>query len=74
MEYRETFLKEMKSLLPYFVEFQDDGIILPKEYPKDCAIGVSNRRSIIMITYIESTFSANDSRRKVWILERYGIL
>ncbi len=38
MEYRETFLSEMKSLLPYFVEFSDDGSILPKVYPNDCAV------------------------------------
>ena len=72
--YRETFLEEMKSLLPYFVEFQDDGTILPKEYPEDCAVGGPNRRQIIMITHDESTFSVNDSRRKVWTLEGHGIL
>ena len=74
MEYRKTFLEEMKLLLPYFVEFQDNGTILLKEYPKNCAVGGPNQRPIIMITYDESIFSANNSRRKVWTLERYEIL
>ena len=74
VEYRETFLSEMKSFLPYFVEFSDDGSILPKVYPDNCAVGGSNRRPIIMITHDESTFSANDGRRKVWTLDGHGIL
>ena len=74
VEYRETFLKEIKSLIPYFVEFQDDSTILPKEYLEDCVIGEPNRRQIIMITHDESTFSANDSRQIVWTLEGHRIL
>ncbi len=65
VEYRETFLSEMKSLLPYFVEFSDDGSILPKVYPNDCEVGGSDQRPILMITHDESTFSANDGRWKV---------
>ena len=65
VEYRETFLSEMKSLLPYFVEFSDNGSILSKVYPDDCAVRGSDQRPIIMITHDESTFSANDGRRKV---------
>lgn len=65
VEYRETFLS---------VEFSDNGSILPKVYPDDCAVGGSNRRPIIMITHDESTFSANDGRQKVWTLEGHGIL
>lgn len=63
----------MKSLLPYLVEFREDGIMVPKEYPDDCAVGGPNRRPVIMITHDESTFSANDSRRKIWTLEGHGI-
>ena len=62
MEYQETFLEEIKSLLPYFVEFEEDGKILPKEYLSHCIIGGLNRRpTIFMITYDQNTFSANDS-------------
>ena len=51
----------MKSLLPYFVEFEEDGKILPKEYLSDCAVGEPDRRLIIMITHDKSTFFVNDS-------------
>lgn len=74
VEYRKKFLEEMKKLLPYFVEFGEDGSILPKEYPDDCAIGEPNRRPIIMITHDESTFLANDGRQRVWTLDGHGIL
>ena len=73
MEYIETFLSEMKSLLPYFVEFSDDGSILPKVYPDNCAVDGSDQRLTIMITNDESTFSANDGPRKVWTLDWHGI-
>ncbi len=42
VEYRGIFLKEMKVLLSYFVKFKEDGTILPKEYPEDCAVGGSD--------------------------------
>ena len=32
----------MKSLLPYFFEFQDDDTILPKEFLEDCIVGGPN--------------------------------
>lgn len=64
----------MKALLSYFVEFSKDRSILPKEYPQDCAVGRPNRKPIIIITHDESTFSANDGRRKEWTLNGHGIL
>ena len=57
VEYRETFPSEMKSLLPYFVKFSDNGSILSKIYPDNCIVGGSDQRLIIMIT--------NDGRRKI---------
>ncbi len=74
VEYRGIVLEEMKALLPYFVKFKEDSTILPKKYPENCAVGSSNRRPIIMITHDKSTFSANNSRRKVWTFEGHGIL
>ncbi len=74
VEYREIFLNEAKSLLPYFVEFSDDGSILPKVYHDDCAVRGSDRRPIVMIIYDESTFCVNDSRQKVWTSDGHGIL
>ncbi len=74
IEYRETFLTEMKSLLPYFVEFFEYGTILPKEYPDDCTVIGLDQRPIIRFTHDESTFFAKDRRRKVWTLNGQGIL
>lgn len=56
------------------MEFQDDGTILHKEYPEGYVVGGPNRQLIIMITHDKSTFSANNSRQKVWTLERDEIL
>lgn len=64
IEYQEIFLDEMKSLLPYLVKFLEDVIMVSKVYPDDCTVGGPDRRPIIMITYDESTFSANDGRKK----------
>ena len=65
IEYQETFLNEMKLLLPYFVEFFEDSTIVPREYPNDCVVGRPDRKPIIMITHDESIFSANNGHRKV---------
>lgn len=70
VKYRETFLDEMKSFLPYFVEFSEDSSMLPKKYPDNCAVGGSDKRPKIMITNDESTFSANNRRQKVWTFNR----
>ncbi len=74
IEYRETFLNQMKSLLPYFVQFFEDNTIVPKEYLDYCAVMGLDQRLIILITYDKSTFSANDGRRKVLTLNGQGIL
>lgn len=64
----------MKVLLPYFVEFQKDGTILFKEYLDNCIDDGLDQQSIIMITNYKNTFSANNSRGKVWTLEKHRIL
>ncbi len=64
----------MKSLLPYFLEFFEDGTMIPKEYLDDCKVEGPDRKPIIMITHNESTFSANDWHRKVLTLNSQGIL
>lgn len=74
IEYRETFLNEIKSLLPYLVKFSEDGTMVSKEYPSDCSVGRPEKRPVIMITHDESTFFANDGRKKVWTLNGQGIL
>ena len=38
VEYKKTFLDEMKSLLLYLVQFSDNGSMVPKEYRNDYAV------------------------------------
>lgn len=59
-EYEEICLEEIKTLLSYFVEFNDNKSILLKIYSKDSSMGDLNKRAIIIVTHDESTFSAND--------------
>ena len=73
VKYQEIFLREIKSLLLYFVEFKEDSTILPKEYPDDCVVGSTNRQPIITITYDKSTFSANNSCQKIRTFENHAI-
>lgn len=66
VEDRAKFLKYMKDLEPYLVEFEEDGTMKTKTYPKDCQVGGEIRRPIICITHDECTFSANDGRKFAW--------
>jgi hypothetical protein len=70
VEYRTQFLQAMEEMLPYMVEFNEDGTMKEKQYPEDCSVGGPNRRPIIMITHDESIFSAHDGRHQAWISER----
>jgi len=74
VQYRKEFLRIVHDLLPYMVEFNPDGTIIPKEYPENCIIGGSGRRSIIFITHDESIFSANDGRHQGWIADNGALL
>ena len=63
----ENFLKVMKNLEPYFVEFNKDETIKDKEYLHDYMIKNANRRLIMIITNDKSTISTNNNIQKVWI-------
>lgn len=63
IEYDNKFLSDMDALKLYLVEFEEDGSIKPKSYPKDCTVGGPDWRPVILITHDESTFNANDSCR-----------
>lgn len=56
VEYQEIFLKQIKALLLYFVEFHEDSTILPKEYLEDYTVNSSDQQSIIMIIYYKIHF------------------
>lgn len=60
-KYWEIFLKKINSLLPYFVEFKEDGTMVTKESSSDCTVKDLNWRPIIIITYDKSQFFVNDS-------------
>ena len=48
------------------VEFNENKTIKAKEYFSNCAIGGREHWAVIIITYDESTFSANDGIQKAW--------
>lgn len=66
IEDRAKFLKSIAELEPYLVEFEENGTIETKAYPKDCQVGGDDRRRVICITHDECTFSANDGKTKLW--------
>lgn len=61
---QQKFLKTIKNLSPYIVDFNADGSMKEKKYPPDCVIGRFNQRPIIVITHDESIFSANDGKQQ----------
>ena len=60
------FLKTMKELGTYLVEFEEDGTMKAKNYPLDYKVEGEKRRPIIVIKHDECTFSSNDSICKAW--------
>ena len=66
VEDRKNFLKRLEELKPYIVEFEEDGIMKPKIYLANCAVGGDERQPIIVITHDECTFSANNGIRRAW--------
>lgn len=67
VQYRHEFLKEMKEMQPYLVQFSEDGSMKEKIYPEGCIVNGPGRRPIVMITHDESIFSANDGKHQAWI-------
>lgn len=60
VEYKKTFLNEIKLLLPYFVEFFNDGSMLSITYFENCIMDSPDQKLIIIMTYHKSTFSINN--------------
>lgn len=65
IEDRIKFLKAMADLKPYLVEFEDNDMIKPKLYPKDCQVGKNDCKPVICIIHDECTFSANNTKIKI---------
>lgn len=60
MKYKKKSFKEIKKLLSYFIEINEDKSVLSKKYPKDYIVKKPYQWLIIMITYHKITFSANN--------------
>lgn len=60
IKYRKRFLNEVKARLPYFVQFSENGSMLSKVYPQNCAVKKMDEKLIIMITYNKKIFLANN--------------
>lgn len=65
VEYCHQFLGKIKAIKPYLVEFEENSSMKSKVYLEDYAVGGSNCRPIIIITYNESIFNANNGRRQI---------
>lgn len=61
-----NFLRKIKELKSYVVEFNKDGSMKPNVYPLDFAVKDKNQRSIMVITYDKYIFSTNDDLQKAW--------
>lgn len=57
---REQFLKTIKELELYLVEFEKNGTMKTKNYPSICKIKVDKCQPIIVITYNKYTFLSNN--------------
>lgn len=61
-----NFLKIIKNLKPYMIEFEKDRIIKTKVYPDDCIIKSQNWHPVIIITHDKCIFLVNNIVRQVW--------
>ena len=50
----------MEEFKLYIVEFEENCAIKPKIYSSDCIVGGNNWQPIMVITYDEYIFSANN--------------
>ena len=68
VEYKKIFSNKMKSLLTYLVKFSRDYSIVINKYSYNSVVIRPDLRLIIMIIYIRSIFSSNDSFQKYELL------
>lgn len=67
------FLNQVEHLQAYLVEFDSDGNIKAKTYPRSCVVGGCDP-PIILITHDESILSLNGGRSRVWKAQNTNIL
>lgn len=66
IEDREQFLKTIKELKLYLVEFEEDGTIKAKNYLLYCKVSSENCQLIIEIIYDKCTFLSSNGICKAW--------
>lgn len=59
-DYKE-FIRKMKELKPYMIEFKEDSVMKNKIYLSNCGVRGENQQSVILITNDKCTFFANDN-------------
>lgn len=64
----------MKLLLPYFLEFLEDSILVSKEYPSDYATKRPEKKPIIIIIQNEKIFFMNNNCKKIQTLNGQAII
>lgn len=57
----KIFPNKIKESKPYIIKFDKNDIIKPKTYLLDCAVGNNYWQPIIIITYNNCIFFANNS-------------
>lgn len=66
-------MEKIKLFLPYFIDFEEDSIILAKQYSDNYTIEGLDWQLIIIIIYNKNRFFANNNCWKIWILENHTI-
>lgn len=62
----QKFLKIIKNLEPYLVEFEENKSMKTKNYWNNCAVGGNICWLVIVIIYNEYTFSTNNRIWRAW--------
>ncbi len=66
VEHSERFLKKIKELEQYLVEFEEDRTMKAQKYPSDCKVRGEKCQPVIVITHDECIFSSNNGIHKAW--------
>lgn len=67
MEDHKKFLNKIEKLKPYLIELNKNGKIKDKRYLPNYVVGDKDYWPVMVITYNECTFFANDGICKTWI-------
>lgn len=63
----QKFLRIMKDLKQYLVEFGEDGSIKTKDYSDNCGVDTNIRQPVILIIHNKCIFFMNNKIQRIWI-------